>query len=288
MHTLQALGRAIATSSKVQDIVRTMKVLSAASLRQCEQAAKAVAAYGRTVELGLVAVLREVRLPQTRAIHRVAPSRAAIAFGSDYGLCGRFNDVLANLAARHLQHAAQIRILAVGARMDAQLQAQGLRVEECFFAPGSVAGITVTVRQILERIESWRGEGVETLDLFYHRRDDQGKYQPAVQRLLPPVGLAKRAQQKWPGRSLPTFSLAAETLLAALFRQHLFISLFRACAESQAAEHSQRLVAMQLAEKNIAERLEGLTRSYGQLRQEQITSELLEVVAGFEAVEKDR
>jgi F-type H+-transporting ATPase subunit gamma len=83
---------------------------------------------------------------------------------------------------------------------------------------------------------------------------------------------------------LPDFSLEATELMAALVRQYLFISLYRACAEAQAAEYSQRLLAMQLAERNIDQRIEELTRTYHQLRQEKITAELLEIVSGFEAV----
>ncbi len=278
MQTLEALERAIATSHKLKDVVRTMKVLAAASIRQYEQAVLAVADYGRTVELGLKACLRRV-MPLT--VSRDG-GRAAIVFGSDHGLCGRFNEVLADFAVQHL--AAGSRLLAVGARVDLALQARGWFAEESFFAPGSVAGITFTVRQMLEKIESWQSEGVEVVDLFHHRHSG---HLPVVQRLLPLQAeeLVKLKRSPWPGRSLPDFSLKASELMAALLRQYLFISLYRACAEAQAAEYSQRLLAMQVAERNLDQRLEELTRTYHQLRQEKITAELLEIVAGFEAVQ---
>jgi F-type H+-transporting ATPase subunit gamma len=66
-------------------------------------------------------------------------------------------------------------------------------------------------------------------------------------------------------------------------RQHYFVVLFRACAESLAAEHGSRLAAMQAAEKNVDERLEEVTGRFRRVRQERITSELLDVVSGFEA-----
>ncbi len=286
MQTLEALEQAIAASLKLKDVVRTMKVLAAASIRQYEQAVSAVADYGRTVELGFKVVLRRTGLPQ--AVSKDG-GRSAIVIGSDHGLCGRFNEVLADFAARHLEGRGEIRLLAIGARIDLALQTRGWVAEESFFAPGSVSGITFTVQQMLEKIESWREEGVETVDLFHHRHSGQGHYQPEVQRLLPLDALrfAGWQRQPWPGRSLPTFSMAAEKLLAALVRQHLFISLYRACAESQAAEHGQRLLSMQLAEKNISQRLEELTMAHHQLRQEQITAELLEVVSGFEALRSE-
>ena len=280
MQTLEALERAIATSYKLKDVVRTMKVLAAASIRQYEQAVLAVADYGRTVELGLKACLRRLMPP---TVSQGTGGQAAIVFGSDHGLCGRFNEVVADFAVQHL--AAGSRLLAVGARIDLALQARGWFAEESFFAPGSVAGITFTVRQMLEKIENWRGEGVERVDLFYQRHSGQ-RLKPLVRRLLPLQAeeLAELKRSPWPGRSLPDFSLEATELMAALVRQYLFISLYRACAEAQAAEYSQRLLAMQLAERNIDQRIEELTRTYHQLRQEKITAELLEIVSGFEAV----
>ncbi len=283
MQTLQALERAIATSRQIKAIVRTMKVLAAASIRQYEQAVAALADYSRTVELGLQVVLRHTALPKLAFRDG---GRAAIVFGSDHGLCGRFNETVLDFAAQRIGDRGETRLLAVGAQIDLGLKARGLAVEESFFVPGSVAGITFTVRKMLEKIESWRSEGVEAVDLFHHELLGQSHYQPVEQRLLPlQVGRFRNLERKaWPGRSLPGFTMETGALLAALLRQHLFISLYRACAESQAAEHSQRLVTMQLAEKNIDERLEGLTMTYQQLRQEQITAELLEVVSGFEAV----
>ncbi len=283
METLDALQRAIEVSRQLKEIVRTMKVLAAVSIRQYEKAVASLAQYGHTVELGLIGVIQRAGLPHQRLR---TGGWAAVVFGSDHGLCGRFNETLLDFVNDCLGEGRGVRILAVGARADMGLEARGLAVEECFFVPGSVAGITLTVRQILEKIEVWRGEGIETVDLFHHKTYGRARYRPVQQRLLPleEMRLRRFGRRAWPGRSLPSFTLPPPLLLAALLRQYLFISLYRACAESLASEHGQRLVSMQLAEKNIGQRIEQLTRTYQQMRQEQITAELLEVVAGFEAL----
>jgi F-type H+-transporting ATPase subunit gamma len=72
--------------------------------------------------------------------------------------------------------------------------------------------------------------------------------------------------------------------LRALIREHLFISLFRACAESLASENASRLAAMERAEKNINDLLEQLRASFHQLRQSGIDEELFDVISGFEAL----
>jgi len=72
--------------------------------------------------------------------------------------------------------------------------------------------------------------------------------------------------------------------LRALIREYLFVSLFRACAESLASENASRLAAMQRADKNIDELLEDLNRKFHRLRQSRIDEELFDVISGFEAL----
>jgi len=74
------------------------------------------------------------------------------------------------------------------------------------------------------------------------------------------------------------------TTLRALIREYLFVSLFRACAESLASENASRLAAMQRADKNIDELLEDLNGTFHRLRQSGIDEELFDVVAGFESL----
>jgi F-type H+-transporting ATPase subunit gamma len=74
------------------------------------------------------------------------------------------------------------------------------------------------------------------------------------------------------------------TAVRALIREYLFVSLFRACAESLASENASRLAAMQRADKNISELLEDLTRTFHRLRQDRIDEELFDVISGFEVL----
>jgi len=76
--------------------------------------------------------------------------------------------------------------------------------------------------------------------------------------------------------------------LRALIREYLFISLFRACAESLACENASRLAAMGRADKNIDELLVNLHGTFHHLRQSGIDEELFDVIAGFEALAKPR
>lgn len=286
METLDRLHRRIEVSESLKEIVRTMKVLAAATIRQYERATRASLDYGETVELALLGLLRYGTLPKPRM--KRGGQIAVVLFGSDHGLCGRFNEVLVEEATPHIK--GSVLLLAVGTRIANVLEAEGFSIEECFFVPGSVEGITLTVREILEKIAHWRGRGITTVDLFYNRPEGRGRFSPVRIRLLPiESALFERFQkQRWPGRAFPLFRTSSRELFAMLLRQYLFVSLHRALAESLASEQGQRLLAMQRAEKNIGERLEELRRAYHQIRQEQITSEVLEVVAGFEVASQQK
>jgi F-type H+-transporting ATPase subunit gamma len=77
--------------------------------------------------------------------------------------------------------------------------------------------------------------------------------------------------------------------LRSLIRGYLFVSLFRACAESLASENASRLAAMQRADKNISDLLDELNGKFHRVRQSGIDEELFDVVSGFEALNtKDR
>ena len=115
-------------------------------------------------------------------------------------------------------------------------------------------------------------------------------YAPVNQRLLPLDQTWRRglATLPWPTGNLPEVVGRNIATLRALIHEHLFVSLFRACAESLASENASRLAAMQRAEKNIDELLEDLNRHFHQLRQTGIDEELFDVISGFEALAKKR
>jgi F-type H+-transporting ATPase subunit gamma len=75
--------------------------------------------------------------------------------------------------------------------------------------------------------------------------------------------------------------------LRALIREYLFVSLFRACAESLASENASRLAAMERADRNIDELLEDLNGKFHRLRQSGIDEELFDVISGYESMAKE-
>jgi F-type H+-transporting ATPase subunit gamma len=110
-------------------------------------------------------------------------------------------------------------------------------------------------------------------------------YEPARQRLLPLDAQWERSLRRidWPTKHPPQVLDSTSRSLLTLIGEYLFVSLFRACAESLAAENASRLAGMQRAEHNIADRLTQLRAAFNEMRQSAIDEELFDLIAGFEA-----
>jgi len=208
-------------------------------------------------------------------------------------MCGQLNDQVVSHASRALEKLLRRRgsqvTLAVGVRAAAQLESLGQHPEGAVQVPGSAQGITAAVEEVLHKIEEWHFDrGIEFVVLFYARPVSGAWYRPRGVRLLPVdhEWISGLKAQRWPSKVIPTFSMEETRLFQLLIREYLFVSLFRAFAESLASENASRLASMQVAERNIEDRLRALTGEARQFRQTSITSELLDIISSFEALRK--
>lgn len=286
--TLGNLRRKMSGAGKLGSVVRTMKALAASNIGQYENAVRALADYDRTVELALVAFFRHGGPVAGVEQRKGTDGRAVgvVVFGSDQGLVGKFNESLMDFTVAALGDLpGEKNVWAVGERVSSRLQDAGLQTVGAFAVPNSVTAITPLVGQILTEFEKHRRKGgVESVYLFHNRPKSESIYEPVSQRLLPLDEEWRRhlTEISWPTGNLPEILINDETTLSALIREYLFVSLFKACAESLAGENASRLAAMQRAEKNIDELLEELNQTFHRLRQSTIDEELFDVIAGYE------
>lgn len=292
--TLESLRRKINGAGDLESVVRTMKVLAASNILQYEKAVSSLGEYYKTVEMGLFICFQRSGEPAAigKEWQSVNETIDAVVFGSDQGLVGQFNDVLSEFTAGFLETIpGKKRIWAVGERIQARLDDTGLPHSGLFSVPNSVNTITSLIGQILLETENQRVKGeISQLYIFHNSPKPGAVYKPSVQRLLPldekwRTGVG---HLKWPTNNIPEAINGIEPTLHGLIRQYLFISLFRACAESLNSENASRLAAMQRAEKNIDELLEDLNRTFHRLRQSTIDEELFDVISGSEALSFDK
>ena len=288
------LHRQIASAGDLQGVVRTMKAMAASNIGQYEQAVKALSDYDHTVLLGLGLCFRSLLgfAPEPLPPRPDSAKVGAIVFGSDQGLVGRFNDVIVEHAVEFLAALPGTpQVWAVGERVQARLVAAGLAVVGQYALPSSVEAIAQLVGQIQLDGDAYRqsqsqSHGDQPVYVFHNRPQTGSLYKPVSQRLLPlDIAWEQRLRgQPWPTSLLPELMGDGTTTLRALMSEHLFISLFRACAESLASENASRLAAMERADKNIRELLERLNNTLHRQRQGAIDEELFDLISGYEAL----
>ncbi len=289
---LESLKYLNQTLTSIRGIVHTMKTLSAINALPYEHAARSISAYHATVLKGFSAFFHRhgpvAMLPGGVATHVV------VAFGSDQGLCGNYNQTVAIGAAQFLAplRAADTntRVLCVGARMKDALAGQGVSAESTLLPPASADGIERLAGELVTRLDDIRREtlpGEVAVSLAFMRASSDGLSKPIIVGLLPlDHETIATAAQPWMSRSLPDYTMAPDDLFAALIRSHLFASVFRAAADALVTENAARLAQMQQAEKSVDKRLEELKTETRIVRQSEITTELLDVIIGFEALKR--
>ena len=292
METIEGLKKQMESTSDLSSVVRTMKALSAASIRQYEEAVESLDEYSRSIELGLQIVMQN-----SGSNFLVSDDEnqvdMIIVFGSDQGMCGHFNEVIVQYTEEKLlEFAAQkgnLEVWPVGERLLGALWQRGFSTDQTYNLPSSVDMVNQSVQQLLMDIELFRQrKEIQGIFLFYNSGGGGTLYRQHFEKLWPlDIAWLKSLKEKeWPARTVPQIRLLPQQMFQALSRQSIYISLYRAFAESLAAENAGRLVTMETAQKNIEEREEELQKRYNQLRQTSIDNELFDIIAGFTALEE--
>lgn len=287
--TLEALTRHSDTLTSIRGIVHTMKTLSAINASPYEQAARSIEAYHDTILRGLAAFSHSTG--GIEAHSQPDGEQWVVVFGSDHGLCGNYNEILAMVVKDHCKASLpeKKQLLCIGQQMNDALMDQGLLSESVFLPPASVEGIgrmagdIVTRLDVISRRQPMYRIGVT---LAFTERGEQGSREPITRRLLPLEEKLLQRNAGWQSRSLPDYSMAPDALLASLIRSHIFASVFRASAEAMVTENAARLALMQQAEQSVDDRLEQVKGELRSVRQDEITNELMDVIIGFEALKK--
>ncbi|PKO08341.1 MAG: F0F1 ATP synthase subunit gamma [Chloroflexi bacterium HGW-Chloroflexi-2] len=294
MYTLEDIQKRINNIQDLHSIVRTMKVLASISIRQYEKAVESLVDYARTTEMALQVTLRNRAALVEAKTKQVERLFGVIVIGSDQGMCGQFNEQIASYTLKRLDNMGipqqRRSVFALGSRVVSRLESMGQPVDHFLPVPSSVEGIRPTVQDLLWQIDRWREEeNRDTMYIFHNRLISSSQSRPRTTRFWPidPDDFRFLEKKAWPTNNVPTYSMPWQDLFSAILRQYLYVALSRSLAESLASENTNRLLSMQVAERNIEEKIAEFTNIYHQQRQNSITSELLDVVSGFEILMKD-
>ena len=290
----EALQRKIKTTKDLREIVSNMKTLSSVSILQYEQANTVLCEYRRNLQDAFHALAIHNNIPNLAAPPQVHQRYLFILIGSDNGMVGRFNRELTEKVKDFIKDQnialADIRFITVGKRLSALAEQAKLSILSGFATSNSVKSIISLAEQAILRIDKAVLQ-YRISDVFacYHQRRKNSSVEMKIEKLLPidMAGLQKMRHKKWETNNIPMVPSNPTEMFAALLRESLTIELARCLNSSLAAEHFTRMTNMQNAEKNIDENLEEMDLEYQQQRQEEITSELIDVISGANAIKKD-
>jgi F-type H+-transporting ATPase subunit gamma len=183
MPSLQQIEKQLQTIEGLRDIIHSMRSLAATYLARTEERLDGVRAYADTVGRGIEDCLfgREIRLPEEEG------GAAVIGFFSEQGLCGRFNEVMAE-AAKNLADKLDVtpQFIAVGKRGPALLRRYGLDVLAELPSTTSPDGVDAIIHDIAKRVLGLHKKGAfARLHILYARYLSPGRIEPTSERVLP-------------------------------------------------------------------------------------------------------
>ena len=299
MPTLKDLRTRINSVKSTQKITSAMKMVAAAKLRRAQEQAEAARPYAERMErvLGSVAAsLGSIEgAPPLLAGTGREDVHLLVVATSDRGLCGGFNSSIVREARRQIRQLGAagktVKILCVGRKGRAQLvrDHDSLIVDTIDDVGRPRLGFD-DAHGIANRLLALYDEGAfDVCTVVYNRYQSVITQIVTVQQLIPfgppDDGNAEAADAPAGGsRAIYEFEPEEGEILAALLPLNLSVQVYRALLENAASEQGARMVAMDNATRNAGDMIDRLTLDYNRSRQAAITSELIEIISGAEAV----
>jgi F-type H+-transporting ATPase subunit gamma len=296
MPSLKSLRTRINSVKSTRKITQAMKMVAAAKLRRAQSQAEAARPYAERMERMLASLGASVAgspdAPKLLVGTGCDKTHLLVVVTSERGLCGPFNTNVGRFArnrARALEAEGKaVKIITVGRKGATYLRRDlGNRfVGEISFAGKKTIGFE-DAAEIAARITAMLDEGgFDVCGLIYNRFKSVISQTPVEQRLIPaPLPEAPEGGDTGgAGGALYEFEPTEEEILARLLPQNLAIQIYRALLESQAGFFGSQMTAMDNATRNAGQMINKLTLNYNRTRQANITSELIEIISGAEAV----
>jgi F-type H+-transporting ATPase subunit gamma len=267
----------IGSMADLLDIVGAMRSLAGMRRQEALHALPGVRTYSSAMAAAIgdaLLLAPELARPAGSGIRR----RALVLYLAEHGFVGGFNERLIE-AAQTTRYQA---LLVLGTRGAAQALERGLPPSWTAPAPTRSAGAVGTAHRLAAELyrRIARGE-VDGVDMMFARCRPGGP-STIEQRSLWPVDLA--ALQADPGRQASLHNLKPDRLLETLLAEYVFAQLTEGAVESVVSENEIRLATMEAARDNVAKKLDALRQTERQERQAEITTELLDLVTGAEAL----
>lgn len=275
---LRELRGRIRSIISIQQTTRAMRMIAAVKLRKAQDRLHRLRPYRQQSANLLHLLLSQLEEPHPLQKAPEAPKSLYVILSSSRGLCGAFNSGLVRWLVPRLPDPAHVELMTLGKKAYEALRRSPYQIElHDLFGAREIQSdaIKAIAQQLYDR---FRSGTVREIVLIYNRFGGVGKSIPDQEILLPLPMVAERETRPW------ILEPSLETLIERFVPRYLEAVLMAAVQESVTAEHAARMVAMQAASDNAEELLRSLRLQYNKARQASITKELLEIVAGAEAL----
>lgn len=287
MANLKDIKRRIGSVKNTQQITKAMKLVAAAKLRRAQEAVEASRPYSDKV-MDLMESLAARSNPEAHPLlsRREVQNALVIVFTGDKGLCGPFNSSAIKTSHKLIREneGKGISLIAIGKKSNDYFRRRPVNIIKSFTDFGK--NITYEFAEEIAEIvtEAFISEKVDVVYAVYNKFKNVVVQEPMAVSLLP-VKMAGKAEDADPFMIDYEYEPSAEEVLDGVLKRYVVSQIHQFLLESAASEHGARMTAMDAATKNASEMIDNLVLIYNRARQAAITTELIEVVTGADALE---
>ena len=294
MANLKEIKRNIQSVKNTQKTTRAMKLVSTAKLKRAEEAAKRSRAYAVKLEEMLNDMSSKINKfkvggSSSKFFNEVENPKVVdlIFVTADKGLCGGFNIQTIKrvnaLITEYKEKGANVRLRAVGRKGADFFTFQGFDLLEKDIGVSSSPTYEKAQEVINKVIEDFTSGACDKVILIHNGYENIINQELRESNLMP-VEMSAESGDDSKASMMEIEAEDEEKMLEELVKKYFEYSMFYALIDSLAAEHSARMQAMDAATNNAREKVEKLTVAYNKARQESITTELIEIISGVEAL----
>ncbi|HSX54795.1 MAG TPA: F0F1 ATP synthase subunit gamma [Sphingomonas sp.] len=293
MASLKALKVRIGSVKSTQKITKAMKMVAAAKLRRAQEAAEAGRPYAQRLEAVVASLASKVSVseasPKLLAGTGKDQVHLFVVATSDKGLAGAFNTNIARLARRRAQEliaqGKTVKFYTIGKKGRAVLNRLFPKDMAHSIEPGDLGKLGFAdargyADDLIARFEA--GE-FDVAHLFYSNFKSVLTQEPTEQQIIP-VAIPAAPEGEAGASAVTEYEPGEEEILADLLGRNVAIQLYRAIRENAASEQGSKMTAMDNATRNAGDLIKRLSIQYNRARQAAITTELVEIISGAEAL----
>lgn len=285
MANLRELRKRIASVKNTQKITNAMKMVSAARLRRAEEAIKSARPFADKMRDVLMSLAARINPGAHPLLEVRAPKKALlILITADRGLCGAFNANLSRRSEAFMREmnekGIQVDMITVGRKGNDYFRRRKVNLVGTFVNVMNNVTYELSGKVVSLAVEKFTTGEYEEVYLLFNSFRSAVRQVLTLRKLLP----VTPEEEGWKRRSEYLYEPSEEALLDSILPRYVQTQIFTGMLDSVAAEHGARMTAMEAATSNAEDMIYRLTMKLNRLRQESITTELMEIVGGAEAL----